>query len=150
MFALFLLFKFTCSSFQNFFSTFILFALLNDTYCMVLMFFYITYLLFCVLLREEYTWRRQIKDKYCSDHLLLSSSSLGRSRRVFDNVSDSRHIQGHQTRHYSSSCSDREIRNLANKVLVLESSFSSPSQLINPGVCHDSWISWCSTNNTMI
>lgn len=66
---------------------------------------------------EEYTWRRQIKDKYCSGPLLSRTSSLGRSRSIFDSASDSRHVQSHQTRHYSASCTDREIRDLANKFL---------------------------------
>lgn len=64
---------------------------------------------------EEYTWGRQKKDVYCSDASLSRTSSLGRNRRVVDSMSDSWYSQGHQTSHYSSSCTGKEIRDLANK-----------------------------------
>ncbi|XP_020254674.1 hydroxymethylglutaryl-CoA lyase, mitochondrial-like isoform X2 [Asparagus officinalis] len=65
---------------------------------------------------EEYTWGRKTKDMYCSDSLLWRRSSLCRSRMVFDNVSDSWYLQGHQTRHYHSSSNGRES-DLTNKFL---------------------------------
>ncbi|ONK61488.1 uncharacterized protein A4U43_C08F30430 [Asparagus officinalis] len=66
---------------------------------------------------EEYTWRRQTKEMYRSNSLFSRTSSPARSCRVYSDVSDSRHLPGHQTRHYHSSCTGREISGLANKFL---------------------------------
>ncbi|XP_026659647.1 hydroxymethylglutaryl-CoA lyase, mitochondrial-like isoform X1 [Phoenix dactylifera] len=61
---------------------------------------------------EEYAWRRQPKDKFCRDPLILKATR--RSRIVFDSVCDSWHMQDHC---YCSSCNDTQIRGLANKFL---------------------------------
>nr|XP_010909004.1 hydroxymethylglutaryl-CoA lyase, mitochondrial isoform X2 [Elaeis guineensis] len=63
---------------------------------------------------EEYTWERQTWERILPKLFTLRTSSFGRNQKVYDDLYGSWYLQG---RHYSPSCSDREITGPTNKLL---------------------------------